>query len=282
MAFSYLTREAFKNINRNKASFLLSVGVVTACFLLLSIFLIITYNVYQAKSYLENRIEIYAFLDDDANVDNLTESILQINGIREVQYVSKAQALLELRADLGENADLLDILHTNPLPASFRIKLEPNYKLANKLTEIEQKLQLLKGVKEVWSGKDLIVKLQKIVRLIISLDIGILLIVFISVIFIVSRTVEATIFAKAREIEIMRLVGATKSVIKFPFYIEGFFHGLFGSILATIITVIIFSLVRTITPALSLPYNALTLFNIFWGMLLGIGGSYLAFSRILK
>ncbi|MEO0083733.1 MAG: hypothetical protein ABIK33_05080, partial [candidate division WOR-3 bacterium] len=88
MAFSYLTQEAFKNINRNKASFLLSVGVVTACFLLLSIFLIITYNVYQAKSYLENRIEIYAFLDDDTNVDNLTESILQINGIREVQYVS--------------------------------------------------------------------------------------------------------------------------------------------------------------------------------------------------
>ncbi|MCX8015041.1 MAG: ABC transporter permease, partial [candidate division WOR-3 bacterium] len=271
MAFKFLIQEAFKNIARNKTSFSLSVGVATACFLLLSIFLILTYNVYRAKDYLEDRIEIYAFLDENADVDNLSGSILQIQGVREVQYVSKEQALAELRTDLAENADLLDILSYNPLPASFRIKLESGYKLAEKLAEIEQKLQLLKGIKEVWSGKDLIIKLQKVVRLVIGFDIGILLIVFVSVIFIVSRTVEATIFAKAREIEIMRLVGATNKVIKFPFYIEGFLHGLLGSIFATVISIIIFYFVRSVSPALYLPYNTLTLFNIFWGCVLGIG-----------
>jgi cell division transport system permease protein len=113
-------------------------------------------------------------------------------------------------------------------------------------------------------------------------DIGILLIVFISVIFIVSRTVEATILARAREIEIMKLVGATSAMVKFPFYVEGFFHGLLGSIVSFLITVIIFYFISSFVPFLQMPYLLILVFNIFWGSILGIGGSYIALSRILK
>jgi len=119
-------------------------------------------------------------------------------------------------------------------------------------------------------------------NIIIGFDIGILLIVFLSVIFIVSRTVEATIIAKAREIEIMRLVGATSKMVKFPFYIEGLLHGLLGSIISFIATAIIFYFVTLIIPSMNLPYFSLFIFNIFWGCILSIGGSYIALSHVLK
>ncbi len=282
MAFKFLSQEAIKNITRNKSSFFLSTGVSAACLLLFSIFLILTFNIYQVKRHVEDRIEIYAFLNDDANQEDLIEKILQINGVRQVQYISKDEALAELRTDLAENADLLDILQRNPLPASLRIKLDPNYKLPSKLSELEEKIQLLKGIREIWSGKEMIIQLQKIIRIVIGFDIGILLIVFLSVIFIVSRTVEATIIAKATEIEIMRLIGATSTMVKFPFYIEGLFHGLLGSIISFAVTAIIFYFVTTIVPSLHLPYLSLLVFNLFWGSILGIGGSHIALSRVLK
>lgn len=282
MVFKFLSQEAIKNVTRNKSSFLLSTGVSAACLLLLSIFIILTLNVYRVKNYIAERIEIRAFLNNDVNQEDLSEKILQINGVRQVQYVSKDEALAELRTDLAEHADLLDILQRNPLPASLRIKLDPNYKLSSKLSELEEKIQLLKGIRETWSGKELLFKLQNIMNIIIGFDIGILLIVFLSVIFIVSRTVEATIIAKAREIEIMRLVGATSKMVKFPFYIEGLLHGLLGSIISFIATAIIFYFVTSIIPSMNLPYFSLFIFNIFWGCILGIGGSYIALSHVLK
>jgi len=282
MVFKFLLQEAIKNVTRNKSSFLLSTGVSAACLLLLSIFIILTLNVYRVKNYIAERIEIHAFLNNDVNQEDLSAKILQINGVRQVQYVSKDEALAELRTDLAEHADLLDILQRNPLPASLRIKLDPNYKLSSKLSELEEKIQLLKGIQETWSGKELLFKLQNIMNIIIGFDIGILLIVFLSVIFIVSRTVEATIIAKAREIEIMRLVGATSKMVKFPFYIEGLLHGLLGSIISFIATAIIFYFVTLIIPSMNLPYFSLFIFNIFWGCILSIGGSYIALSHVLK
>jgi cell division transport system permease protein len=282
MAIKFLSQEAFKNITRNKSTFFLSSGVSAACLLLFTIFLVLTINIYRIKATVEDRIEISAFLTDNADQIELTDKIMQLDGVKQVQYISKDDALKELRTDLGENSNILDILQRNPLPASLRIKINPDYKLPTKLGELEQKISLLKGIRETWSGKDIILRLHNIISVVTGFDIGILLIVFISVIFIVSRTVEATILARAREIEIMKLVGATSAMVKFPFYVEGFFHGLLGSIVSFLITVIIFYFISSFVPFLQMPYLLILVFNIFWGSILGIGGSYIALSRILK
>ena len=282
MAISYLFQESLKNILRNKSSFFLSAGVSSACLILLSIFLVLTLNISRVKNYIEDRVEIYAFLNDDANIDNLIEKIGQITGVKQIKYVSKDEAFRELRNDLEENSSLLDILERNPLPASLRIQLDASYKLATKLSDVESKVQLLKGIKETWSGKELLNKLQRYLKIITFFDIGILLITFLSVIFIVSRTVEAAIVAKAREIEIMRLVGASTAMVEFPFYVEGFLHGVFGSILSLIVSVIIFYFSSTEIPAFHLPFFTLLIFNIVFGGTLGLAGSYIALSRILQ
>lgn len=282
MVFNFLFREGIKNILRNKASFFLSVSVSAVCLLLLSIFLLLTINIFRTKNSIEERIEIYTFLTDDADKDKLIDKISQINGVKQIKYVSKEAALEELRADLAENKSLIDILQRNPLPASLRIQVTAGYKLPTKLAEIEEKIRLLKGIREIWSGKDLLSKLQKYLQIITMFDIGILMTVLIAVIFIISRTVEATIVSKAREIEIMRLVGASSSMVKFPFYIEGFIHGLLGSIVSFIIVVIIFYFVSTAVPLFYAPYFSILIFSIIFGAGLGIGGSYIALSRVLK
>ena len=282
MAFKFLSQEAVKNIVRNKSSFFLSSSVSAACLLLFSIFLVLTVNIYRVKSVVEDRIEISAFLADNADQNELMDKISQLDGVRQVQYVSKDDALKELRADLGDNSNILDILQRNPLPASLRIKITPGYKLPTKLSELEQKVMLLKGVRETWSGREMLIKLQNVLRIVTGFDVGILIIVFLSVIFIVSRTVEATILARAREIEIMKLVGATNTMVKFPFYIEGICHGLLGSLISFLITIVLFNLTSSIVPSLHIPYMVLLVFNVFWGSVLGIGGSYIALSHVLK
>lgn len=236
----------------------------------------------RVKTYFEERIEIYAFLDNNADTDNLIDKVGQLTGVKAVKYVSKDQAWSDLKADLADNAALLDILERNPLPASLRIQIDPNYKLSGKLAELEEKIKLLKGIEETWSGQDLLIRLQKIIRAIIGFDIAIVVIVFFSIIFIVSRTVEATILARAREIEIMKLVGASSNMVKFPFYIEGFFHGFLGAIIAFIISSVMFMFAIRQFPMLYLPFFSILILNLFIGTVFGLGGSYIALSRVLK
>lgn len=282
MAINFLLNEGLKNISRNKSAFFLSVGVSTACLLLLSLFILLTTNLLRAKNQIEEKFEIYAFLTPDADANALIEKVNLISGVRQVTYVSKEEALIELRTDLAENASILDILDRNPLPASLRIKIDPSYKLSERLGELEEKIRILKGVKETWSGHDLLIRIQKIIRTVIGFDIGVLIIVFFAIIFIVSRTVEATIVAKAREIEIMKLVGASNTMVRFPFYVEGFLHGLFGGVIAIILTVVIYIFAQAHFPMLYFPWLMFLIVNLFFSILLGIGGSYLALSRILK
>ncbi len=282
MVFNFLFKEGIKNILRNKSAFALSAGVSAACLLLFSIFFVLTINVMRIKSYFEERIEIYAFLADDADKDNLIEKISQLSGVRAVKFISKEQAWTELKTDLADNAGLLDILERNPLPASLRIQLDANYKLSKKLSELEDKIKLLKGIEETWSGQDLLIRLQKIIKAVISFDIAIVVIVFFSIIFIVSRTVEATILARAREIEIMKLVGASSNMVKFPFYIEGFFHGFLGGVIAFVISSILFFIASNQFPMLYLPFLSILLLNVLIGTIFGLSGSYIALSRVLK
>lgn len=282
MAIKFLIQEGTRNIQRNKSAFFLSASVSAICLLLLSIFLVLTINILRVKNYFEERIEIYAFLYDNADANDLINKISLLNGVRQVQYVSKEQALKELKSDLSDNASLLEILGQNPLPAGLRIQVDPNYKLANRLSELEEKIKLLKGIRETWSGKDILIRLQRIIRIIVGLDTGLLLIVFVAIVFIISRTVESTILARSREIEIMRLVGASSPMVKFPFYIEGLAHGFLGSIISFVIGMVLFYIVAIEIPMLSIPIFSILFFNVLAGSLLGLGGSYIALSHILK
>ncbi|MEO0080240.1 MAG: permease-like cell division protein FtsX [candidate division WOR-3 bacterium] len=281
MKVSYLLQETKRNIDRRRGPFFLGSAVEAICILLLSIFLAITINLVAIARLASQRAELYAFLSDEAAADPnpLIEQIASLDGVSSVRFVTKEEALNELHSDLGSDAFLLDALEENPLPASIRAALQPTAATPDEVAAIEHKLLLLPGITEVWSGKEIIVQLSRAVRTVMALDVIILVIVALSIVFIVFQTVETSIASRRTEIEIMELVGATKTTVYIPFLLEGTVQGIIGGSTGFLLLFIISRLVATLTPVPFFSILPMAVIDTLLGGLLGLIGSTIALNR---
>lgn len=275
-------REGFRTIIRSRSLFILSLLVTAISFYLLSIFGLVTVNLYKMANLLDEKIEIIAFLEERTDINWLKNSIQKIAGVQEVVYVSAETALKQLQEEIAETKEIVRVFEDNPLPASIRIKLEPQYRNTKGLEEISTKVLLLKGVKDTIYGGELVEQLKRITNIMLFFDIGLLIIITLSVIFVIFQTIKLTIFAHATEIEIMKLVGATDTFITIPFVFQGLIQGVFGGIIAYILLAIS---VRIASSFFDIPFFPKTLFFlgiILFGMIFGIIGSSIALRRFLK
>ncbi|MEO0122971.1 MAG: permease-like cell division protein FtsX [candidate division WOR-3 bacterium] len=282
MALRIGIREGFRTIVRSRSLFILSLLVAAISFYLLSIFGLVTVNLYKMANLLDEKIEIIAFLEERADIQWLKNSIQKITGVQEVVYVSAETALKQLQEEVSETKEIIRVFEDNPLPASIRIKLEPQYRNTKGLEEITKKVLLLKGVKDTIYGGELVEQLKKITNIMLFFDIGLLIIITLSVIFVIFQTIKLTIFAHATEIEIMKLVGATDTFITIPFVFQGLIQGVLGGIIAYILLIIT---VRIASSFFNIPFFPKTLFflgTVLFGMIFGIIGSSIALRRFLK
>ncbi len=280
MRLSYLFQETFRSISRNRGSFILAATVQAICLILLSIFIVLTWNVVRLSATASRRIELYAFVTEQAEPELLKGRIGALDGVAQARYVSKDEALTELRSDLGPDSGLVDALGENPLPPSVRITVRPGFASAAELEGIERKTMLMPGVTEVWSGKEMIERLSRITRTVLFLDIGILVIVFCAVLFIAFQTVESSIASRRHEIEIMELVGATDATVRLPFIIEGTCQGLLGGLAAFVLVLVLHRITAAAIPASTLPTGIVVLADLVLGAFSGTVGSLMALSRI--
>lgn len=280
MGLKFILKETFRTIRASRLNFFLSAIVQALCLLIFLIFLTITINLLSLVQETYNRIEIYAFLKEKVSYPEVADKVFLIAGVKEVRYVSKDDALQELKEDLGEDAGILSDLDKNPLPNSIRIKLEPDYHSSSALKEIEKKLANIPGIREVWSGREVLGKLEKLLRIILVSDFGILIIIGIAVIFIIFQNIEAIYLQRRREIEIMRLVGANEYFVSAPFYWQGFLQGIFGGLLAFLTLALLAYFLSTTLLSFIFPVFPLFFLSLFIGAILGISGSYIALSRI--
>lgn len=280
MRLSYILQEAFRSINRNRGSFMLAATVQAICLVLLSVFIILTWNLIRLSETASRRIELYAFVSDQADPTLLQDRIGSLDGVAQARYVSKDEALVELRTDLGPDSSLVSALEDNPLPPSVRITVRSGFASLAELASLEQKILLIPGVTEVWSGKEMVERLERITRTVMFLDIGILVIVFCAVLFIAFQTVESSIASRHHEIEIMELVGATGTTVRLPFVIEGTAQGILGGAAAFVLAVIFHRLTTVVIPASALPVGLVLLADLGLGALSGIAGALIALNRI--
>ncbi|MEO0078064.1 MAG: permease-like cell division protein FtsX [candidate division WOR-3 bacterium] len=217
---------------------------------------------------------------EQLNPEQAVSQASAITGIVRARYVSKDQALDELRQDLGADSTLVNVLTENPLPPSVRVTVAPDYASAAQIEQIEQKLLLLPGVTEVWSGKEFVAQLNRIIRTLLLLDVIILAIVSAAVAFIVFQTVESSIIARSREVEIMELVGASEAAVRAPFVIEGTTQGVVGGAAAFVFLLALVRLISTVIPTPVFPVLAILAVNVLLGGLLGLIGSGIALNRI--
>jgi len=275
-------REGVRTITRNASLFLLSLLVAAISLFLLALFSLVTVNLYKSIELLDEKIEIIVFLDRTANVVSLQENIEKLNGVDEVIFVSSEQALAELKAELQDTEEILNVFEENPLPASFRIKLESSFRNAAGLEEISSKIMLLSGIEETLYGGELVDQLKKVTRIIVLFDFGLLLIIIFSVIFVIFQTIKLTIFARSTEIEIMKLVGASNGFIAVPFTFEGIVQGFLGGIIAFLLTLVTYRVAGFFFGNLYFPHWWFLLGTIVGGILFGIIGSSIAVRRFLK
>jgi len=275
-------QEFRRGVRRNRAGFVMAIAVQGLCLLLFTVFAIVTLNVMKLLNVARSRVEIFAFVSDNSNPDDLSASLTAITGVAGVRYVTKDEALAELKQDMEESAGIADALGYNPLPASLRIRLAPGYAQSGKLAEVERKIAVLPGVIDVWSGHELLAKLERIFTTALFVDVGLLLVIAVAVIFIVFQSVESLIATRAREIEVMKIVGATNSLIRRPFYWEGLFQGLMGGVLAFLLCLVLWQLALTQIPQPLFPVVGVALFDVILGGLLGLMGADIALSRLAK
>ncbi len=275
-------REGLRTITRNASLFLMSLLVTSISLFLLSLFAFVTVNLYHFLNILDEKIEIIAFLEQNADYEALESNIMKINGVREVIYVSSEQALKDLQAELKETEEVLSVFENNPLPASIRIKLLAKFRNARGLEEISDKVMLLRGIRETIYGGELVDQLKKITGVITTFDIALLLIIIFSVVFVIFQTIKLTIFARSTEIDIMKLVGASNTFIAIPFTFEGIIQGIMGGFIAFVLTVITKRVAVSFLSNIYFPQGYFFLGSILCGIILGIIGSSLALRRFLK
>ncbi len=244
---AYLFREALSGFRRRKLTTGVTVLIMASALLVLALFTLVTINLgallTNARTGIDLRVFLHEELDEETRAD-LQLRILALDGVRSAIYIPKEQALAEFRQELGEDAELLDSLQGNPLPASFHVTLVAAARTASGAQAVHDSLLGWPEVSDIAFSQAWVEVLERWAFLFRMASLLVGLVVFIAAVFVISNTVKLTVAASARVIEIMKLVGATNSFIRTPFLWEGMFQGLLGGLVAMAILCGAFELLR--------------------------------------
>jgi cell division transport system permease protein len=235
-SFKYLFKQGVRNFFHNKLMSVASVGVVASCLLLVGICGSLAINVNSFIKYLGEQNEIVIYLKDDISEENKTsmESALESDeDVLKYSYVSKEEALAEQMNYLGSYANLLTGYQgeNNPLPASFRVHIKD----LTKLNQVSLRFSSMDGIDYVSTPTELANVLIAIKNTTYYAGIGILAILFMVSMVVISNTIRLTVYARRREINIMKFVGATNGFIQLPFVVEGFLIGTVSAIITFVL-----------------------------------------------
>ncbi len=281
----YILDESTGMLWRRKTSNIISVIIMALSLLILITFLAVTLNMAGLIEKTSEELRVYVYLEDGLSREGSRDIQLRLMaepGVDEVVFVSREEALSDFRETLGENSELLDALEENPLPDSYRIRMKPEYIRSGVLEAMAGRTGEWEGVEEVRYGRKWFERGEKLVKSFYMIDLALGLIVFLSVIFVISNTVRLTILGSSRTIEILKLVGATNTYIQIPFIIEGALQGIVSSLLAIGLLAIIHRFAVQYMPGLAfIRVDAIAVF-VFLCALLGALGSFAALRRFLK
>ena len=236
--FRYLARQGLANLRRNKLMSFASIGVLTACLVITGIAALLSVNVNNFVDYLgaQNKVIVYLKLDaDQATLDQAAEEIKKIDNILEYTFVSKEEALEETKGwiaeyDNGAYANALDGYEgeNNPLYASYRVTVDD----LNRIDETVTALAGLPGVDFVDSPSELAGALISLKQMVNIAGWGLVAVLAIVSLVVISNTIRLTVFARRKEINIMKFVGATNGFIRLPFLVEGTTIGIISAVIA--------------------------------------------------
>jgi cell division transport system permease protein len=247
------------------------------------LFGLVALNIRDALQRIEERVEIRAFVADNTPVERMVIVSTEIGQFKEVQSVdviTKEQALARARRELGE---FKDVFESEFLPASLDVKLKPGFRDPATVRHVAERLGTVDIVDDIRFGEEWIAQLYKL-RNIAGVAGSALGLAFAAVaVIIIGATIRMAVMARAKEISIMHLVGATDGFIRRPFLIEGSIKGICGGALALGFTWIAMRALESYLHLEGLFFDRdLAVLGILFGALIGVVGSAVSVDRHLR
>lgn len=284
--------DALKSLKRNKTISIASVATVMATLFVLGAFIMFLLNVKVGITDVNSQVEAQVYLNDNISISdqkNVLDKITAVPQVVNVSFKTKQQALNDWKKELGsKNQELLSGMEQdNPLPSSYVVKV----KNPEDITKVESALKGVGGIYQVSDGRDIVNKISAVTKTIQWVGIVLFLILIGVSLFLISNTIKLTVYARRKEIGIMKYIGATDWFIRWPFIIEGMVIGLLGAIVADIVIYYIYLLAyNKATSFVSMMINLVSpsyfVTNLSWmfiigGILIGALGSILSIRKFL-
>ena len=287
-------RDAFYSVFRNFSLSLASISCITITLLVVTISIILTYNVNNFSSLVEKDITIVTFLNvdiDEEGRNNVQKEIEKLPNIESIEYQDK----VDITKDMMKSSETFKNImgswsnEENPIQSTSLVKVKDIEKIA----DTAKKIKKIDGVDALKYGEGMVEQMVSVFDIIKKISLGIVVALIVVTAFLISNTIKITITSRKREIDIMRLVGASNLNIKIPFIFEGLFLGIMGAIIPIIVTIYgyvslyekfngqVFSpFIKLIKPEPFVYKISLVLLAI--GILVGMFGSWKAVRKHLK
>ena len=294
MSFStkeYFVRETYKSIRRNGLMSFASISTVAVSLLVLGMFLLIFLNTNHLTKFLESQVQVSVYMEDsagDEELHSIEEQLKKLPGVVKVTPVGKAEALSRFKERLGDQDKLLDALgEDNPFPNSFDVQVDT----PERTKEITHVINEMEKVETAKFGQEVVEHLFQLTKILRFGGIALVIFLAMATLFIISNTIRLTVFARRKEVVIMKYVGATDWFIRWPFLLEGMTLGFFGAVVASILingiyTALLESIHATLAFLPLLPASPLimyvTIFLLVTGTGIGALGSFISLRKFLR
>jgi cell division transport system permease protein len=278
-------REALIGLRRNGVMTFIAIGIMFFSLFMFGAFLWGTFNLFGVIRLAREKVEINAFLREnlpEKQIEELSDKLMSMVGVEGVEYISKEEALGKFQEEIKDAPSLIEAVKTNPLPASFSIRVKDGYTSPEEVKEISEKIKIFDEFISVEYGESWINKLDKVVKILFLFDILLGIVISFASVFVISNTVRLTVLARKRTIEVMKLVGATEKTIHAPFILAGSIEGGIAGAMSGGLLYLIYQLSSKFFVKFYFPHNLIIIGTVIFGIVLGMIGSKLAVKSTSK
>ncbi len=289
-ACSYFVTEALTSLWRSRMVNAVSIGTIAVSLFVLGAFLTVATALSGLVTRWTETVQVIVYLEDGLEtrvLQSLENRLREDPAVASLQLVSREEALARFRGMFRDLSSLPEDLGENPFPASLEVNLRPERQSAAEVERLAKALAGVPGVREIQYDLLWIERLSTGVRLVRLVGAFLGGILVLAAVFTISNVIRLTIYAREDELDIMRLVGATRAYVKGPFVAEGVIQGGLGGLAASCLLWAALSwLSRDLQVSDLLPYATLSLepalavLLVAGGMLVGLAGSLMSLSRL--
>ena len=240
---SYLIGEGFRKVLKNKKSTGASLMIMCATMIIFGLFFIIGENINHIMNELEMQQGMQVFIKEEATekeISELGDKIKALSGVNQVEFVSKEDALKQMKEKVGDKQFLLSGYdENNPFPASYVVTLTDLKESDN----VQKEIETFDNIKSIQKRGDTVNALLRAANFVRILSGAILILLVVISIFIIANTIKLTVHARRREISIMKYVGATNNFIRWPFIVEGIIIGVVAALISIMLLGVLYNVV---------------------------------------